>query len=304
MSKKRSPVPQMKGVSAFLSTSLIQNSDSNSRIAIHKICLPKKQPRKYFDPDKLQQLIASVEEHGILEPLLVRPIESGLYELVAGERRYKAAKVLNLEEVPVVIQEMSEQHALQIALVENLQREDLNPVEETEAVLDLLMIELNCDVITITETLAQMATANKKGTELSGNVSRQLEIIEKVLISTIGITPESFRTSRLPLLKLPADVLDTLRKGQLEYTKARTIARVKDIQRRQELLEKTLKESLSIAEIRKRVKIASQREPELPSISNRLSILSQKLKRKQIKAPDRQKRLEELLQELENLVQG
>ena len=92
--------------------------------------MPKKQPRRYFDPDRQAQLIKSVQEHGILEPLLVRPLADGLYELVAGERRYRAAQELGLKEVPVVIREFDDKQALQVALIENLQREDLNPNQQ------------------------------------------------------------------------------------------------------------------------------------------------------------------------------
>ena len=103
----------------------------------------RSQPRRYFDPAKQEQLVQSVKQHGILDPLLVRPMPKNQYELVAGERRYRAAVALNLELVPVVIKQLSDQEALQLALVENLQREELNPVEETEGILQLLSLHLD-----------------------------------------------------------------------------------------------------------------------------------------------------------------
>ena len=114
-------------------------------LPLTSICLPAQQPRRYFDPEKLEQLTLSVKEHGILEPILVRPVEGkpDQYELVAGERRYRAAQQLKLTEIPVVIRHLTDTEALQLALVENLQREDLNPVEETEGILQLLSIQLN-----------------------------------------------------------------------------------------------------------------------------------------------------------------
>ncbi|WP_204141313.1 ParB/RepB/Spo0J family partition protein [Halomicronema sp. CCY15110] len=311
MTRKRSTVPQMRGVSAFLSTAQQPHtSESGCSLPIQKIRRPKKQPRKYFDPNKLEELIQSIKDDGgILEPILVRPLdddsEDGLYELVAGDRRLRAAEALNHEFVPVVIKRLSEKQAFKIALIENLKRENLNPLEETEGVLTLLTEELCCSVSEIHEILTQAATASKKNTVLSENVSRQMEVIEAVLSSTIAITPESFRTSRLPLLTLPDRILEALRQGALEYTKAREIAKLKDDKLQQELLERAILESLPISEIKKEVKASRQgtTDVETPSISIRLSDLSRKYKRKQISSPGKQKRIEKLLQQIEALLE-
>lgn len=306
MARQRSAVPEMRGVSAFLSSSPVQQSTSSESgllLPVQKIRRPEKQPRKYFDPVKLEELIQSIKnDGGILEPILVRPVEDGCYELVAGDRRLRAAETLQHEAVPAVVKQLSEKQAFKIALIENLKRENLNPVEETEGVLTLLTDELSCDVSTIHEILTQAATASKKDIALSGNVSRQMEVVEEILSSTIGITPESFRTSRLPLLKLPDEVLDALRRGALEYTKARTIARLKNEKLRQDLLERTISESLPISEVKREVKANNQGASKPPSISSRLSDLSRKYKRKQISNPKKQKRIEKLLQEIETLL--
>ena len=90
------------------------------------------QPRKQFDENALSELSASIAQHGILQPLLVRPLAIGGYQLVAGERRWRASRMAGLTEVPVVIREMSDKEAAELALIENLQREDLNPMEEAE----------------------------------------------------------------------------------------------------------------------------------------------------------------------------
>lgn len=303
MTKNRSDVPQMRGVSAFLSKSAEDPAATNT-VSISKVRLPSNQPRRYFDPEKLQQLTASVKQHGILEPLLVRPLQQGEYELVAGERRYRAAKEVGLEVVPITIRELTDQEALQMALVENLQREDLNPVEETEGLLELLTLTISCSREEISKALAQMATAQKKGIALSGNVSRQIESIANILESTINLTPESFRTSRLPLLNLPVDILDSIRQGKLEYTKARLIARVKDEQQRQQLLQDAIKQSLSLTQIKQQIKeLTLSSKPEQPTISERLVLVSRKLK-EVVDDPKKQKRLEKLLQELESLVES
>lgn len=106
---------------------------------IEKIHPNKGQPRRYFDEEKLLGLVASIREHGIVQPLIVRPIEHGdRYELVAGERRWRAAQKAGLHEVPVVIREYSGITAFEAALVENIQRADLNPIEEAEAYRKLI----------------------------------------------------------------------------------------------------------------------------------------------------------------------
>ncbi len=90
----------------------------------------RSQPRKYFDETAISALADSIREHGILQPLLVRPIPLGGYQIVAGERRWRAARMLGLDEVPVIIRELNDLETAQIALIENLQRENLNPIEE------------------------------------------------------------------------------------------------------------------------------------------------------------------------------
>lgn len=88
------------------------------------------QPRKVFDEDALQSLANSIEQHGLIQPLLVEPLENGRYRIIAGERRWRACRIAGVEEVPVVIRSLTKQQNMEIALIENLQREDLNPVEE------------------------------------------------------------------------------------------------------------------------------------------------------------------------------
>jgi ParB family chromosome partitioning protein len=308
MTKKR-VVPEMRGVSAFLSSTVepvpsSANSVATNTIAIAKISLPSKQPRRFFDPEKLEQLAESIRQHGILEPILVRSLPGDVYELVAGERRYRAAQLAGLKEVPIVARELSDQEALQFALIENLQREDLNPVEETEGMLDLLTLKLGCSQEDILDALAQMATAQKKRIELSGNVSRWIETIAEVLDSMLGLTPESFRTSRLPLLKLPAEVLTALREGKIEFTKARAIARVKDEDQRSDLLKQTIAENLPLAEIKVRVK---ENKPELEQplekiAAQRLGEIGKRLQKSDVWS-DRKKRdrITKLLDELDRL---
>lgn len=156
-------------------------SGPQEQIRLEEIHLPVNQPRRYFDPQAHQNLVESVKEHGILQPLLVRPRQSGGYELVAGERRYRAAQALGLTEVPVVKKELSDAEAFQLALVENLQREDLNPIEETEGILQLLAIKLKQPVSAIPALLHRLQHQQKEAiAKLSNNVIGSYQAIESL----------------------------------------------------------------------------------------------------------------------------
>ena len=109
-----------------------------STLSIGEIEPNPEQPRKEFSPEALSQLAASIKEHGILQPLVVRPRPSGRYQIVAGERRWRAARVAGLSEVPVVIRELTDEQASEVALVENLVRADLNPIEEALGIKKLI----------------------------------------------------------------------------------------------------------------------------------------------------------------------
>jgi ParB family chromosome partitioning protein len=136
-----------KGLSALLGENLLPDIEdlppSNTmvhHVAIHLLRPGKYQPRRTFNDEKLQSLIHSIREKGILQPLIVRPLSNdmtGPYEIIAGERRWRAAKTLNLDVVPAIIRVCSDREALETALIENVQRDDLSPIEEAEAYLRL-----------------------------------------------------------------------------------------------------------------------------------------------------------------------
>jgi ParB family chromosome partitioning protein len=303
MVKKPLELPKMRGVEDLLSMD-VESESPTATVNIDKIRLPAQQPRRYFDPEKLNQLVQSVKEHGILQPLLVRAV-NGEYELVAGERRLRAAKEAGLTEVPIITKELSDIQTLQIALLENLQREDLNPVEETEGILELLSIELDVNSGEVISILNQVANAKKRGLELTENVSRQLEIIESVLSGVGRFSAESFRTSRLPLLNLPDDVLEVLRQGKIEYTKARAIAKVKDEGERRELLDKVINENLSLSEIKQLVKeLTPGKTTPKETLNAKYSEIGKRLKNAQVwEDVKKTKKLEKLLSDLEQLLE-
>ena len=111
-------------------------SSSAKDLLVDEIFPNRMQPRSYFDDKKLDQLAASNDEHGILQPVVVQKTDSG-YELIAGERRWRASKKLGIKKIPAVIREVSDEQSLEIAIIENIQRQDLNPIEEAEAYLRL-----------------------------------------------------------------------------------------------------------------------------------------------------------------------
>ena len=306
-SKKRPTLPanrtKLKNVALFGTEQEPKTSTLPPAISLQQIVLPSSQPRRYFDPDKLDKLTLSVKEHGILEPLLVRPLANEQYELVAGERRYRAATAAGLEQVPVVIKELSDTQALQLALVENLQREDLNPLEETEGILQLLAIKLE---IPTTQAVAllyrlQNVTAKKITDNVISNSER--ETVESVFSEVGRMNWESFTANRLPLLRLPEDILKALREGKIEYTKAKAIARVQDEETRTQLLAQAIANSLSLNQIRSLIK-ESQPPKQQSELRTRFDTTYKQAKKAKKLWSDAKKRqqLESLLVKLEKLI--
>ena len=127
-----------KGLEALFAENAVEESGKTVSLRISEIEPNRDQPRKVFDDAALSDLSASIAQHGVLQPLLVRPLPNGRYQLVAGERRWRASRMAGLTEVPVVVREMSEREAAELALIENLQREDLNPIEEARGYRTLM----------------------------------------------------------------------------------------------------------------------------------------------------------------------
>ncbi|MBQ1507220.1 MAG: ParB/RepB/Spo0J family partition protein [Ruminococcus sp.] len=128
-----------KGLDALLGGSNIETTNSNqvTSVSIYLIDNNADQPRKTFNDDKLKELAESIEQHGVIQPIVVQK-NNDRYKIIAGERRFRAARLAGLNEVPVIIREMSEQEVLEVALIENLQRENLNPIEEAAAIKALI----------------------------------------------------------------------------------------------------------------------------------------------------------------------
>ncbi|MEM7553038.1 MAG: ParB/RepB/Spo0J family partition protein [Cyanobacteria bacterium P01_A01_bin.84] len=314
------------------------NAESTFNVPLKQIYLPQRQPRRYFDPEALNELADSIKQHGILQPLLVRQRAGSGYELVAGERRYRAASSSGLKEVPVIVRELSNDAAFQLALIENLQREDLNPVEETEGILQLLAIKLDCEREDIPPLLRRLQHERKEAAksyfniigkdELEKNkssnnvigkdespkkddsktVNPDLKIVEEVFSGLGKMTWESFANNRLPLLNLPEDILVAMRSGKIAYTKAKAIAQITDEASRGEFLEQAISQDWSNREIKQR--IAEKKTPSSNSLTEsndykeRFSTATTKLKKSRIWSnPKKRKLLEKLLSQLEALTQ-
>lgn len=304
LNKKDQPyTSKLRGVAALLGEPEVEAAAQ--LIEISAIELPSKQPRRYFDSEKLQQLAASIKEHGILEPLLVRVIGGETYELVAGERRYRAAQLVGITSVPAVVKELSDEQALVLSLTENLQREDLNPVEETEGILQLLAFRLQGTVEEARTLLYRMQNEQKgKVTQNVLGNSQGQEIQE--LFNSLGLMSwESFVSSRLPLLNLPQDIIEILREGRIEYTKARAIARIQDQKQREEVLEEAIKENWSLSQIKERIKAirpAKAESAQTPLRTRMKEVSRQLLVAKFWDNPKKQKALEKLLSQMEALL--
>ena len=184
---------------------------TESVLPLSQIRTNENQPRKSFDQDKLNELADSIRQNGVLQPILVRKV-GDQYEIVAGERRYQAAVLAELKEIPVVIREISDKEVFQLALIENLQRADLNPIEEAQGYSKLIRD--------------------------NGLTQEQLGKILSKSRSSIANT--------LRLLDLPDEVQDMMAEGRLSAGHARAILAVADEEARVRLARKVLEERLSV----------------------------------------------------------
>ena len=217
-----------KGLDAlFLDNAIDESAGSVSRLPINDIEPNRDQPRKTFDEEALGELSKSIADHGVIQPLLVRPMTDGSYQLIAGERRWRASRMAGLTEVPVVIREMSDSEAMELALVENLQREDLNPIEEARG-FQLLME-------TYALTQEQAASRVGKSRPAVANAMR--------------------------LLLLPDDVLQMVETGVLSAGHARALLGLAQSDDMVALAKQIVEKGLSVRETERLVKTATQDKP-------------------------------------------
>lgn len=194
----------------------VDSDDSVATLRISEIEPNKDQPRKNFDNDALKQLADSITEHGVIQPLIVRSLAGGNYQIVAGERRWRAAKMAGLSEVPVVIRDdITEEQAMQITMIENLQRENLNPIEEALGYKELI---------------------EKYG------------ITQDKLAQALGKARSSIANS-LGLLTMPKGVQELLRSGSLSAGHCKALKKVKDDALMIELAHRAAEGELSVRQV-------------------------------------------------------
>lgn len=225
-----------KGLSQLIAE---QFEGGPNEIAVGDIVPNARQPRSYFDADALRELADSVREHGILQPLLVRPISEGKYELIAGERRLRAAKEIGLTTVPATIRSAGNQNTLELALIENLQRENINPVECARAYRRLI------DEFDLT----------------------QEQVAEKVGKSRTGVA------NTVRLLRLPKRVVDGLEENRITEGHARALLSFENEAQQLAVYDQILERGLTVREVEKATKPrvapapkkASKTDPEDPN---------------------------------------
>lgn len=197
----------------------IESDKQETLVKITMVEPNREQPRKHFDEDALQELADSIKQFGLLQPILVQD-RKDYYEIIAGERRWRAAKIAGLKEVPVIIKNYSEQEIVEIALIENIQREDLNPIEEAQAYKKLLT-EFNL---------------------------KQDEVAERVSKSRAAVT------NSIRLLKLSDKVQQMVIDDMISTGHARALLAVDDAEEQYNLAQKIFDEKLSVRDIEKLVK--------------------------------------------------
>lgn len=207
------------GLGKGLDALFIDNTTDNGAVTlrISEIEPNRSQPRKEFDESALADLADSIREHGVIQPLLVRPLPTGGYQLVAGERRWRASRMAGLGEVPVVIRELSDHEAMELALIENLQRQDLNPMEEALGYRSLM---------------------------------EEYQMTQEEVAKAIGKSRPAIANS-LRLLALPQQVVDLIREGKLSAGHGRALLALEEESAILEAAQTAVKKHWTVREIEK-----------------------------------------------------
>lgn len=221
-----------KGLNAIFIENDSEDNNGSVTLKISEIEPNRTQPRKEFDEKALSELAESISKHGLLQPLLVRPLTLGGYQIVAGERRYRACRMAGITEVPVIIRELGDTETMEIALIENLQREDLTPLEEA---------------------LGYKVLMEEHGFS-------QEEVAQSVGKSRPAVA------NALRLLKLPESITEYLKDGKITAGHARALLTLEDEELMKELAEEIIKKDLSVRQVEKickqKPKVKKEEKPE------------------------------------------
>lgn len=230
-----------KGLDLIFMENETENSSGTTTLSISEIEPNREQPRHDFNEEALQELADSITQHGVLQPLLVRPIADGGYQLVAGERRWRASRMAGLTEVPVIIKEMTDSEMMQISMIENLQRENLTPVEEA----------LGYKVLAEEYGLTQ--------DEISRSVGKSRPVI----------------ANAMRLLKLPQEILDMVSDGSISAGHARALLAVEDEELMLSTARRIKSDDLTVRDVEKFAKKANEEKKLTVSEHNRKSFFDE-----------------------------
>ena len=213
-----------KGLSEIFMQNESEDQNSTVTLKISEIEPNKKQPRHDFDPETLKELSESIEQHGVIQPLVVRPLFDGGYEIVAGERRFRAARMAGLTEVPVVIRELTDSQSMELALIENLQREDLSDLELAMGYESLI---------------------------------NEYEMTQEQVAETVNKS-RSAVANTLRLMKLPDGVKTMLKNGDITSGHARALLGLNNPDLIEKTADEVIENGLSVRETEKRVQFINR----------------------------------------------
>ena len=241
------PRPRLgRGIDAIFPESLTTEGGSQIiELDIDSVIANPIQPRKEFDKDGIDELASSIRENGVISPIVVRQIE-GKYEIIAGERRYRASKQVGLERIPAIVREMSDREAFKVSLIENLQREDLNPIEEAEAYHTL---------------------------------SQQFELTHQAIAESIG-KDRTTVTNMLRLMSLAEEIKNALRQNEISMGHAKAILAIENLNERLAVLNKIKQQGLSVRDTEKLTMAAKKPAKPKKDVNSELSEMADRISEK------------------------
>lgn len=211
-----------------------ENKDEVVYLYLDDIIPNRFQPREVFDEKALKELALSIREHGVIQPIIVRNVSNGKYEIIAGERRYKASALAGLTKIPTLIRNLDDKESSKVALLENLQRRNLNPVEEARTLQKILELD---------------------------------QMTQEELAKSMGKSQSSV-ANKLRLLNLPDEVLDALLKEQISERHARALLNVPDSKKQKEFLKKIINNKLSVRVLEEEIAAAFPKGGDVPASSS------------------------------------
>ncbi len=208
-----------KGIGALIPEREVEPQEKILNLKLEQVRPSPLQPREDFDPQSLEELTNSIKEKGIIQPILVMR-RGDHYELIAGERRFRAANMLNLKEIPAIVKEVEDMDSLELSLIENIQRQNLNPIEEARAYQYLI------DKFNMTQ-------------------EKVSDVLGKSRVTV---------TNTLRLLKLPQEIQEEIRKGRISFGHGRALLEINDVNRQRRLVQEVISKGLSVRELENLIK--------------------------------------------------